>query len=219
MAFHNNNHNLFRLITKGINYITYYFFLIDLYLLEFFSRKYQYLLFIFSFFYGTFGYTDALSVGQYVSKLGCFFFSWYLISASVMVFCAFNIPVTKNYLYNLLGKEFVISKIGNPGLDALARFGGFAAAGLTANEIGRVVDSYAKVSNGNEFLKIRLEEIDKNPNLTPFQKQLETKETLRLHAAMIQTPSEGTLDRMTKVEAHKSMMNRLSSSMAKIFRG
>lgn len=210
--------NLTRLIKKGVDFFTYYYFLIDLYLLEFFSRKYQYLIFIFSFFYGTFGYTNALTISQYLAKMLCFFFSWYLISASVIVFCAFNIPVTKKYLYNLLGKEFVIGKIGNPGLDALARFGGFAALGLTANELGRVWDTYAKNRTCTEFLKVRLDEISKNPDLTTLQKQQAVLETLKVHGVMSQAPTEGTLDRITKVEAHQNMMNRFSESMAKIFR-
>lgn len=210
--------NLTRLIKKGVDFFTYYYFLIDLYLLEFFSRKYQYLIFIFSFFYGTFGYTNALTISQYLAKMLCFFFSWYLISASVIVFCAFNIPVTKKYLYNLLGKEFVIGKIGNPGLDALARFGGFAALGLTANELGRVWDTYAKNRTCTEFLKVRLDEISKNPDLTTLQKQQAVLETLKVHGVMSQAPTEGTLDRITKVEAHQNMMNRFSESMAKIYR-
>lgn len=210
--------NLTRLIKKGVDFFTYYYFLIDLYLLEFFSRKYQYLIFIFSFFYGTFGYTNALTISQYLAKMLCFFFSWYLISASVIVFCAFNIPVTKKYLYNLLGKEFVIGKIGNPGLDALARFGGFAALGLTANELGRVWDTYAKNRTCTEFLKVRLDEISQNPDLTTLQKQQAVLETLKVHGVMSQAPTEGTLDRITKVEAHQNMMNRFSESMAKIFR-
>lgn len=119
--------------------ILHYFFSIDLYLLAFFSKRYPYLVFVFTFFFGNFGYTDSLTQNQFYAKFACFLFCSYLVSASIAVFVAFNIPLSRDYLYNLLGKDFVTSKIGNPGLEQLARFGGFAAAAYAANELGRLV--------------------------------------------------------------------------------
>lgn len=163
---------------KCFDFSVYYTFLLDLYLIEFFSRKYNYLIFIFSFTFGTFGYDNNLSQHQFLFKFSCFLFSWYLVYASIIVFISFNIPVTKNYLYELLGKEFVISKIGNPGLDGLARFGGFAALGLFINETGRIVDGYATTTNAEKALETALKAIRDDPYLTDKQKSAETVKAL-----------------------------------------
>ena len=206
-----------KVLKKIFDFFTYYYFLVDLYLLEYFSRKYPYCLFIFCYFFGTFGYTDALSDLQFVCKVLCLLFSWYLAYISMVVFCVFNIPSTKKYLYDLLGKDFVTSKIGNPGLDGLARFGGFAALGFAINEGGKIAGGYATVNNANEALKLALEGIEKSPYLSPKQKAIATLEAIRSQQQMVKTPPQGTLDRIAKIEAHRDMMEKATKAMKSIW--
>lgn len=87
-----------------------YFFSIDLYLLAFFSKRYPYLVFVFTFFLGNFGYTDSLTQNQFYAKFACFLFCSYLVSASIAVFVAFNIPLSRDYLYNLFPKILLLVK-------------------------------------------------------------------------------------------------------------
>ena len=207
----------FKILKKVFNLFTYYYFVVDLYLLEYFSRKYPYCIFIFCYFYGTFGYTDGLSDLQFVCKVLCLVFSWYLVYISILVFCVFNIPSTKKYLYDLLGKDFVTSKIGNPGLDGLARFGGFAALGFAINEGGKIIDGYATVDNANDALKTQIAAIEGSPYLSPKQKAAATEEAIRSHQQMVKKPAQGTLDRIAKIEAHKDMMSKATKGIKSIW--
>ena len=206
-----------KLLKKLFDFFTTYYFLVDLYLLEYFSRKYPYCIFIFCFFYGTFGYSDGLTELQFLGKFVCLLFSWYLIYTSITVFCVFNISVTKEYLYNLLGKEFVVSKIGNLGLDALARFGGFAALGLAINEAGRLGDRYVIVGNATTALNIQLDAINKDPNLSVKQKAVAVEKALQSYRQMVKTPAQGTLDRTIKVEPYRGMMDSGLKAFKSIF--
>ena len=198
---------------RAFDLFTYYSFVVDLYLLEYFSRKSPYCVFIFCYFYGTFGYTDGLTDLQFVGKVFCLVFSWYLIFTSIMVFCVFNVSVTKKYLYDLLGKDFVVSKIGNPGWDAATRFGGFAVLGLAVNEGGKFVDGRTTVINGNDFLGAQLTVIEESPYLSPKQKSLATQQALKAHYQMAQKAPEGTLDRVAKIEAHRDMVSKATKAI------
>jgi hypothetical protein len=149
-----------------VNYIkytyerfTFYYFYIDLLLLPFFSRKYPYLIFIFTFFYGTFGYTQSAEIRK---EIACLLFSWNLISTSIMIFCVFNVPFTLDYLYNLLAKDFVIKKIGNRGTAQLWKYAGMAAAGCSVNEVGRVTDSFTIPKGAQEGLEGLLNKLEEN---------------------------------------------------------
>jgi hypothetical protein len=175
------------------------------------------LIFIFSYTYGTFGYTDALTDFQFLVKFVCFLFSWYLIYTSFIVFCIFNIPTSKEYLYNLLGKDFVVDKIGNPGLQALTRFTGFAVAGIAINESGRLADGRVIVGAANSALTERMLVIEHNDCMSSKDKKQAIQESLKKHAAMIQTKPQATFDRMIKVEAHQHVMTRACDAFQSIF--
>lgn len=190
----------------------------DLYLLGFFSKKFPYLLFIFSYTYGTFGYTNALTDFQFLVKFVCFLFSWYLIYTTLIVFCVFNIPTSKEYLYNLLGKDSVVDKIGNSGFEPLTRFTVFAVAGLAVNEGARIADSYGIVNTANSALGERMSAIENNSDLTTKQKGQAIQESVKIHANMIQSKPQGTIDRMAKVEAHQHMVSRAFKAFSSIFR-
>ena len=190
-------------LKKIVNIITYYNFLIDLHVLHFFSKRYPYLIFIFTFFFGTFGYDSHLTDIQYCVKIVCFLFSGYIISTSILVFIVFNIPLSKEYLYNLLGKEFVVSKIGNPGTKHLLIFGGFAATTITVNELGRMFDHYTRVRGANSALDAESKAIRSDPNLTVEDKASLTIKALETHNQTVLAPAQGTLDRLATARTHQ----------------
>ena len=134
-----------------------------------------------SFFYGTFGYTDGLSDYEYLFKISCLLFSWYLVYTSLVVFLLFKIPTTKKYLYDLLGEPFVVSKIGNPGLRALTRYGGVAVIGLGVNEVGKIVDGYNRVANADSALDRQIQYIAESRSMTEEQKSNAEVEAFRAH--------------------------------------
>ena len=190
-------------LKKIVNIITYYNFLIDLHVLHFFSKRYPYLIFIFTFFFGTFGYDSHLTDIQYCVKIVCFLFSGYIISTSILVFIVFNIPLSKEYLYNLLGKEFVVSKIGNPGTKHLLIFGGFAATTITVNELGRMFDHYTRVRGANSALDAQSKAIRSDPNLTVEDKASLTIKALETHNQTVLAPAQGTFDRLATARTHQ----------------
>lgn len=173
----------------------------DLYLLEFFSRKYPYLFFLFCFIYGTFGVENGSSTFVILSKFACFSFAWYIVTTSIVVFCALNIPITRDYLYQLLGKEFVISKVGNPGLFTMKKFGGFAASALVVNEGGKVVNGFVNIYNADRFLESRCERIEKDPDFSDKEKKKLKKEGIDIHTHLIKRPVVGPIDSAIRLEA------------------
>lgn len=198
-------------IQKLLDFFLYYFFLIDIYLLSFFCKKIPYLFFIFCYFFGTFGYSESLSDLQFICKFSCFVFSWYLAVASLTVFCAFNIPITKDYLNNLLGKEFVVSKIGNPAGEMAVKLGLVAVVGAGVNEAGKYVNGQQIVETANTALEHKVKVIHETPDLTQKEKGKAVQDALKVHTAMCQVKPEGTLDRAMKLEAHKDMVARFTS--------
>lgn len=198
-------------IQKSLDFFLYYFFLIDIYLLSFFCKKIPYLFFIFCYFFGTFGYSESLSDLQFICKFFCLVFSWYLIVAGFIVFCAFNIPITKAYLNNLLGKEFVVSKIGNPAGDVLIKTTVVGLVGVGINELGKFADGYQIADNANKVLDQRVKYIESTLDLTQNDKRRALQDSLKLHSTMIKVRPEGTFDTAMKVEAHKEMVSRVSS--------
>ena len=198
-------------IQKLLDFFLYYFFLIDIYLLSFFCKKIPYLFFIFCYFFGTFGYSESLNDLQYICKFSCLIFSWYLAGASFIVFGAFNIPITKDYLNNLLGKEFVVSKIGNPAGEMAVKLGLVTVLGVAANETGKYVNAQQIVETANTTLDHKVRVIHDSPDLTPKEKSRGVQDALKVHTAMCQVKPEGTFDRAMKLEAHKDMVARVSA--------
>lgn len=205
------------MVQKSLIRVTYYYFLIDLYLLEYFSRKYTYLIFLFTFFFGTFGYSNGLTEGQFLVKFVCFLFSYYLISSSIVVFVLFNIPKSKSFLTNLLGKEFVVSKIGNPGISPLMKYGGAGLGVYFGNEVGKTMDRINITQGSNDFLQAQIKAIQEAHYLTPKEKQAAHAQALKVHAEMASRRPEGTLDRMAKIEAYKSVSEKAVSTFKSWF--
>jgi len=169
----------------------------------------------FAFFYGTFGYTETSDLS--VFKLACFAFSWYLISTSLMVYCVFNVRFTRDYLYNLLGKDFVVKKIGNPGLRQLLKYGGAAVVGIGINDAGRLTESWVNVKNAQTSLEGTLSSLDQDTNLSAKDKSRIAKEAFATKNQMVMKPCEGTFDRLAKIDAYKSATTSVSNAASKIF--
>lgn len=191
--------NKIKKLTNRILFFSLYF---DLCLLEFFTRKYPYLFFLFTFFFGTFGYTENSSF----FKFSCFFFSWFLMSISLTVLCLFNLSMTKNYFYDLLGKDFVIRKMGNPGLETFIKYWAPLLGGLAANEAGRLLDSWAIIKTAQVGLESTLQLVQSDPSLSADEKAAMTQQAFLTKNQMLLRAPEGTIDRIFKIDTYKNMM-------------
>ncbi len=204
-------------IAHMLERITFYYFYMEILLLEFFSRKYPYLIFVFTFFYANFGYTESAEISFF--KVACLLFSWNLISTSIMIFCVFNIPLSRDYLYNLLGKDFVIKKIGNSGTAQLLKYTGMAVAGYGVNEVGRLADSFAIPKGAQEGLDGTLKSLEQNTFLPQKDKVQIAKDAFLTKNKMLTRTPEGTFDRMAKMENYQKMTGSVSGAFGKIFGG
>ena len=126
--------NLFRFLEK----VVYYNYRIDIILLAYFNKGPRYLIFLFAYFFGCFGHSEpaSLSIGLFQSI--CALFAFYLICTSFFVFFSFQIPGYKDYLYNLLGREWVVEKIGNSGGPSAVKYGLTGVLGIAVNNYERV---------------------------------------------------------------------------------
>ena len=185
------------LLIKGwLELSTFYTFKVNLSLLEFFTRKIPYLFFLFAFIFGTFGNTKDLPLTLLYLKIICFILSWYLVYISVVIFCVFQISICKNYLYDLLGKEFVISKIGNPGLTPARIFAGAAMAMLTGNEVGRHYDGQRIICKSDNYIKDTLPQIEESKTLNTEGKAIETSKALAFQRKLLNETPKGPFDRL-----------------------
>ena len=183
-------------LQKLIEMITYYVILADLYILELFTRQIPYFFFLFTIIYGTFGYQNQLSTKIWCFKAICFFFSWYLLATSLLIFAIFKVPTTQKYFYDLLGKEFVISKIGNSGGKAALMFWGTAATAVAGNEIGREADRAFNQSEALQTHKTICESVERNPHMTDQEHTAALNQAnADLQARSNKTPT-GYLDRV-----------------------
>ena len=198
------------LLIKGwLEFSTYYTFKVNLCLLEFFTRKIPYLFFIFAFIFGTFGNTKDLPFSLLYLKIICFIFSWYLLYISVVIFCVFNISICKNYLYDLLGKEFVISKIGNPSLTPLRTFAGAALALVTGNEVGRKYDGQRLICKADNYIDKSLPRIATIDALDTEGKALETRKAYAFHRKLLDDTPKGPFDRVLDGENVPSIIKTI----------
>ena len=174
MSFKYYVFKVFLFMKKCFKLFTYYTFKFNLCILEFFTRKIPYLFYLFAFTFGTFGNIEDLPTILVILKVICFMLSWYLIDTSFIIFIVFKIPTSKNYLYKLLGKEFVVEKIGNPGWKPLIRYIGPATAILTGNEIGRHFDGKRLQEQAEIFHTNSAKSVRENPHYTSQQKAEES---------------------------------------------
>ena len=210
--------SLFNIVTsffkKIAKMVIFYHFFIDLCLLEYFCRKYQYFLFLFAYFFGTFGYTND---GPFFhAKIACFIFSWYLIFTSFIVYCAFRFPPTKSFLYDLLGKDFVVKKIGNPGKEAWIKYFCAAMGGVFLNEAGRFADAYAITRNAQSVLDSTLSSLETERILSDKDRSDIARQAFALKNQMASKPPLGTLDRIAQIDSYNRMIENASKAGTRI---
>ena len=153
-----------------------------------------YLIFIFCFFFGNFGSPEGIADGVLFFKYFCFLYSWFIIGTSVFVFISFQIPSSKEYLYNLLGKEYVISCIGNPGIESVIKVGGAAVGLICGNEIGKEWDGRQKVYLSQAAVD-HYKQLVETTGQTPDQRSTEFKKVAEISRKIFETPPKGPFDR------------------------
>ena len=186
---------------KIVEKTIYYIFFVDLTILGFFCRGYNFLIFVFLFTYGGYGHTCNDSHLVLLLKFVCLSISLYIIGTSIFLLIVFNIPITRDYLYNLLGKDFVISRIGNPGTPLLKKILASSAGVLGINEGGKAWANYSNIVIADNTLHKQLEGI----NNTDEDKSRYTKGALNDHSrSSSHRVTEGPIDKMIRAEVVKT---------------
>jgi hypothetical protein len=153
-----------------------------------------YLIFIFCFFFGNFGSPEGIANGVLFFKYICFLYSWFIIETSLFVFISFQIPSLKEYLYNLLGKEYVISCISKPAKEAAIKAAGLAAAMICGNEIGKELDCRQKIQLSHAAID-HYKELADTTGHPPDQRSAEFKKVAETSRKIFDTPPKGPFDR------------------------
>lgn len=181
-------------IKEFFQLLIYYNYKFDLILLYFATLMPYYLIFIFCFFFGNFGSPEGIADGVLFFKYSCFLYSWFIIGTSVFVFISFQIPSSKKHLYNLLGKEYVISCIGNPGVKPLIKLGGAAVGMVCGNEIGKELDGRQKVYLSKAAID-HYKQLVETTGQVPDQRSTEFKKVAEISRKIFETPPKGPFDR------------------------
>lgn len=184
-------------IKEFFQLLIYYNYKFDLILLYFATTMPYYLIFIFSFFFGNFGSPAGIADGMLFFKYLCFLYSWFIIGTSVFVFISFQIPSSREYLYNLLGKEYVISCIGNPGVKPLVKVGGAAVGFVLTNEIGKEIDGRQKVYLSRAVIE-HYKQLVETTGKPSDQRSVEFKKAAEISRKIFETPPKGPFDRNEK---------------------
>nr|QIQ59658.1 hypothetical protein [Trebouxia sp. A1-2] len=150
------------------------------------------------FFFGKFN--ESKIVSDVLIPFRFFCFSWYLTFTSVLVFIIFNSSLTKQYFYKLLGRDYVKSKIGNPGASTLGKFATSLVEALVVNERGKYVQSSQNGELANQALDTQIDTIDNNPYLTPEQKSEYTRKALDQHSEKCGREFKGSIVDIMKYE-------------------
>lgn len=181
-------------IKEFFQLLIYYSYKFDLIVLYFATLMPYYLIFIFCFFFGNFGSPEGIANGVLFFKYLCFLYSWFIIATSVFIFISFQIPPSKKYLYNLLGKEYVISCIGNPGIKPLLKVGGAAVGLVCVNEIGKELDGRQKVYLSQAAID-HYKQLTEATGQPSDQRSAEFKKTAETSRKIFDTPPKGPFDR------------------------
>jgi len=172
----------------------YYSYKFDIIVLYYATLMPYYLIFIFCFFFGNFGSPEGIADGVLFFKYICFLYSWFIIETSVFVFISFQIPSLKEYLYNLLGKEYVISCIGNSGAKAALKATGVAVGMICGNEIGKELDGRQKVYLSQAAID-HYKELVETTGQPPEPRSAEFKKVAETSRKILDTPPKGPFDR------------------------
>jgi len=121
----------------------------------------------------------------------------------------FNIKITKNYLYNLIGEDYVKSKISNPGKKKLLQYT-VSAAGLwivdTAGLHMAVIDNRDTAEQCWEHAK---KDIDENPQYTDKDRNKMSKTAHSNYTKMMSRDIKGPVTGAVRIEAVSESVNRV----------
>lgn len=205
----------FELLMKGrlkevFQLFIYYSYKFDIIVVYYGTLMPYYLIFIFSFFFGNFGSPEGIADGVLFFKYICYLYSWFLIGTSIFVFISFQIPSLKEYLYNLLGKEYVISCIGNPGVKSAVKVGGAAIALMAGNEIGKEWDCRQKIQLSQSAVD-HFKQLVETTGKVPDSRSTEFKKVAETSRKIFETPLKGPFDRSVLLQ------HSLSSPRKRLF--
>ena len=203
-----------KVINNILQILVYYNYKVDIYILYYASNMPGYLVFLFCFLFGSFGSSQGISQNVLALKYLCFLSSWYIIATSLFVFISFQIPTFRDYLYDTLGKDFVISHIGNPGVKPLTKLGGVAIGAYAVNEVGKAAVGYSNerlagkaVENYKEMVKTTGQPADPNSK--------EYKEVCKTSNSILSQPRSGPLDRTEEKIASGHLADTIKDGLLK----
>lgn len=212
----------FHILTKQVviifHKIIYYFYKIDISLLYIMGKPVNYLFFLFTFFFGTFGSCQNLPLEAIVFKYFCFLFGWYLIVTSIFIFLSFQIKPVKEYLYNSLGESWVKEKIGNPGTAQLAKFGGVGAALLGFNILDKYQDGKQIIEQGDHIIKSYKDMVEQTGK-PAYSNSKEYKQTMQSARQVYSREPSGFLDRLEEKAATKVLVENETKAWGDWLRG
>ena len=183
-------------------------FKVDLILLEFFGRIYTYPFFLFAFLFGHFDSSSSLSDPLILSRFLCFCVSTYLIGTSILVYIVFNVKSTKEYLYRLLGEDFVKSKIGNPGKTTLIKYLTPLATCYGCEIVGKHLNEIDKRETAHQTYDTNMNTVDASPDLTSSDRRTMTKQALKDFRKDMSLKVEGPMTQHLKIEVVKDAWDR-----------
>ena len=182
-------------------------FFIDLTIIGFFCRGSNFLIYLFIFTYGGFGHTSNDPNWVVLLKFTCILFSFYILSTSILLLVVFNVPLTRDYLYTLLGKDFVVTRIGNPGFEILKKILASTGGVLLVNEGGKYVSNAQNVSITNSSLDAQKAFIHNNPDLPPKMREALSVKAADSHRATCSNRvTRGPVDNIVQADKVKSVV-------------
>lgn len=173
-----------------------------------------YLVFVFAFFFGNFGSPEGVSDGTLPFKYLCFLYSWFLLATSLFVFISFQIPSWKEYLYNLLGKDYVISCIGKKGVTPLIKVGGVAVGFVAGNEISKELDHRQKVGAANAIAK-NYQDMVQSTGKPADANSKEFKKVIDTQCNSLRNPATGAFDRNEERVASGHIVDSVKNTVLK----
>lgn len=88
------------------------------------------------------------------------------MALSFLIFTIFKVPKSRDYFYNLGGKEFIVSKIGNSGVQPAVKLFGVAFSAVACNEIGRSIDRSSNKIEATEVYEPIIGKSEDHPHMT-----------------------------------------------------
>lgn len=209
-----NVNPLFSFSKKVIEKSIYYMFYVDLVVLGFFCRGSNFLLYVFIFTYGGFGHNENDPNWVVLLKFVCVLFSFYLISTSILLLIVFNVPFTRDYLYKILGRDFVVSRIGNPGTQIIKKILSPTAVILGVNEGGKYVANSSNCTFANKTLAAQRDFINESKDLTSDEIAVLEKQALYNHSTTCaKRVTKGPIDHMVRADMVNTAVKKTSSAV------